>query len=86
MSGWVPGFAKGGEQSFVYLVDSETYYPLAVRFAFRQKGKPETAYRVGVRFLIYERLQFDAAAASCSTSTPIPGAKHVDRAGRPLRG
>jgi hypothetical protein len=75
VSGPVRGFIKGRVESYVYLVDSETYYPLLVRY---RAG----SLSIVTRYLVYERLPFDAAHRKLLKLDPHPGAKEYDRDGR----
>jgi hypothetical protein len=75
VSGPVPGFAPGRVDRYEYLVDTETYYPLLVRFA-------SGSLRLTVRYLVYERLPFDASHRELLKLDPHPGAKEYDRNGR----
>jgi hypothetical protein len=75
VSGPVPGFAKGRIDRSVYLVDSETYYPLLVRYEYGNAS-------VTIRYLVYERLPFDAWHRELLKLDPHPGAKEYDRDGK----
>jgi len=77
VSGPVPGFAKGSVDHYEYLVDSETYYPLVARFW-------SDDFRVTTRFLVYERLPFDAGHRKLLKLDPHPGAAEYDQNGRRL--
>lgn len=77
VSGPVPGFIKGSVDRYEYLVDSETYYPLLVRYSSGD-------FSVTVRYLVYERLPFDASHRKLLKLDPHPGAKEYDRDGRLL--
>jgi hypothetical protein len=72
VSGLVPGFAPGLKESYVYLVDTETYYPLMVRYRFGKGGKWA---EIEARFLVYERLPLDATGRAALKMDPHPGAK-----------
>jgi hypothetical protein len=74
VSGPVPGFHKGNVDRYEYLVDSETYYPLLVHFSSGD-------FRITVRYLVYERLPFDAAHRKLLKLDPHPGAKEYLRDG-----
>jgi hypothetical protein len=71
----VPGLAKGTVQRYEYVVDSQTYYPLLVHY---RSG----TLRLTVRYLVYERLPFDASHRKLLKLDPHPGAKEYDRYGR----
>jgi hypothetical protein len=72
VSGVVPGFAPGLKESYVYLVDAETYYPLKLRYRF---GKGGDWAEGDIRYLVYERLPLDAAGRAALRMDPHPGAK-----------
>jgi hypothetical protein len=74
VSGPVPGFVKGSVDRYEYLVDGETYYPLLVHF---RSGD----FRITVRYLVYERLPFDAAHRKLLELDRHPGAKEYLRDG-----
>jgi hypothetical protein len=77
VSGPVPGFMKGTVDRYEYLVDSETYYPLLLHFE-------NESIRITERFLVYERLPFDASHRELLKLDPHPGAKEYSRDGRLL--
>jgi hypothetical protein len=78
VSGPVPGFAKGRGDSCLYLVDSETYYPLLVRYTFGSAS-------IVIRYSVYERLQFGASHRRLLQLDPHPGARELDQNGRPVK-
>jgi hypothetical protein len=71
VSGPVRGFIKGSVDRYVYLVDSETYYPLLVRYS-THRGRVSAGYTT--RYLVYERLPFDAQHRKLLELDPHPGA------------
>ena len=73
VSGVVPGPTKGEHQSVVFLVDSETYLPLAQRYSVRSGSAKPSTYRF--RYLVYERLPLDPRTRAQLDLDPHPGAK-----------
>jgi hypothetical protein len=61
-----------------FLVDAETYLPLASRY--RQAG-PENGYELITRYLVYERLPLDSRSEAKLDLDPHPGAKCAPHAG-----
>jgi hypothetical protein len=68
----LPG-ESGSEQRLVFLVDSETYLPLARRH-FIETGSGETM-RAFTRYLVYERIPLTGRTAALLALDPHPGAK-----------
>ena len=73
VSGVVPGPTKGEHQSVVFLVDSETYLPLAQRYSVRSGSAKPSTYRF--RYLVYERLPLDPRTRAQLDLDPHPGAR-----------
>jgi hypothetical protein len=72
VSGPVRGFAPGLTESYVYLVDADTYYPLRLTYRF---GEGKHWAETEVRYLVYERRPLDAAGRAALEMDPHPGAK-----------
>jgi hypothetical protein len=64
-----------------YLVDADTYLPLARRISARVDSGP--TYRLFTRYLVYERLPVDARSRGQLDLDPHPGAKCAAGAGEP---
>ena len=79
VSGTVPGPTKAGEESVEFLVDSETYLPLAERRSIRLESGAKIRFRI--RYLVYERLPLDARSRQQLDLDPHPGATCVRGAG-----
>lgn len=73
VSGVVPGPTEGERESVVFLVDSETYLPLAQRYSVRSGSAKPSTYRF--RYLVYERLPLDSRTRARLDLDPHPGAK-----------
>jgi hypothetical protein len=73
VSGVVPSWMKGGEESVEFLVDSETYLPLAERRWLRSRGGAEITFRT--RYLVYEHLPLNARSREQLDLDPHPGAR-----------
>ena len=82
-SGYVQAFGRGAEERAVFLVDAETYLPLASRFT-RRFG--EGWIDVFTRYLVYERLPLDARSRAQLDLDPHPGAKCAPGADRIIGG
>jgi hypothetical protein len=64
---------RGGvKERSEFLVDAETYLPLASRY--RTEG-PENGYELLTRYLVYERLPLDSRSEAKLDLDPHPGAK-----------
>jgi hypothetical protein len=74
VSGTVPGFAPRARDRVEYVVDAETYYPLAVRYTSRAGG--ETVV-ISIRYLEYERLPINARTRELLELAPHPGARRL---------
>jgi hypothetical protein len=81
-SGWVRGITRRTRARVVFLVDPETYLPLAARFTHRLIGGE--AFTVATRYLVYERLPLNARTRGLLDLDPHPGAKCSPGAERPL--
>jgi hypothetical protein len=73
VSGVVPGATKDYEESVEFLVDSETYLPLAERRSVRPRSGAEIEFRN--RYLVYERLPLNARTREQLDLDPHPGAR-----------
>jgi hypothetical protein len=73
VSGVVPGKTKGAEASVEFLVDSETYLPLAQRQSFRHPSGH--GFDSFTRYLVYERLPLNSRTRKQLDLDPHPGAK-----------
>ena len=73
VSGVVPGPTDGEEESVEFLVDSETYLPLAQRYWVRFGSAKPSTYRF--RYLVYERLPLNSRTRAQLDLDPHPGAK-----------
>jgi hypothetical protein len=73
VSGVVPGKVKGVEASVEFLVDAETYLPLAQRQSIRHPSGH--AFESFARYLVYERLPLNANTRAKLDLDPHPGAK-----------
>jgi hypothetical protein len=82
VSGPVPGFAKGRTESYVYFVDSQTYYPLLIRY--RVANGSDKPLELSIRYLVYERLPFDRQHRQLLKLDRHPGAAQYDRDGKRL--
>jgi hypothetical protein len=85
VSGPVLGVTKGSElaERVEFLVDSETYLPLAERYSGRVGS--ELKFEAFTRFLVYERLPLDARSRAQLDLDPHPGATVLGRLGRSKR-
>jgi hypothetical protein len=72
-SGYVEGFIRGTRERVVFLVDAETYLPLASRFT--QRSPDGNNFELSTRYLVYERLPLDARSRAQLDLDPHPGAK-----------
>jgi hypothetical protein len=77
VSGTVEGFVPGSEERVVFLVDAETYLPIAMRF--EHVGENGGEVRVFIRYLRYERLPLDARSRAQLDLDPHPGATCTPR-------
>jgi hypothetical protein len=84
VSGYVDGFFRGTKHRVVYVVDAETYLPLAVRNTFRRDGR--RLLEVDIRYLVYERLPLNDRTRAKLDLDPHPGAKCVEGADRIIGG
>jgi hypothetical protein len=73
VSGAVENTVPGTEERIVYLVDAETYLPLAARF--RQRSPDGQRLNIFDRYLVYERLPVNARTRAQLDLDPHPGAK-----------
>lgn len=71
-SGYVEAFGRGAEERVDFLVDAETYLPLASHFT-RRFG--DGRIDVFTRYLVYERLPLNARSRAQLDLDPHPGAK-----------
>jgi len=71
-SGWVRGITRRTRARVVFLVDPETYLPLASRFTNRLMGGEE--FTVATRYLVYERLPLNGRTRGLLDLDPHPGA------------
>jgi hypothetical protein len=89
VSGPVPDPEVEGEERVEFLVDAETYLPLAQRFSARSRSTdpadPITRIRLDSRYLVYERLPLNARNRELLHLDTHPGAKCSDFA-HELRG
>jgi hypothetical protein len=89
VSGPVPDPEVDGEERVEFLVDTDTYLPLAERFSARHRSTdpehPITRILIVSRFLVYERLPLNAKNRALLDLDPHPGAKCSQFAGE-LRG
>ena len=81
-SGWVEGITRRTRARIVFLVDPETYLPLASRFTHGLIGGDEV--RVATRYLVYERLPLNARTRGLLDLDPHPGAICAPGADKPL--
>ena len=81
-SGWVKGITRGTRARIVFLVDAETYLPLAARFRHGLIGGDELT--VATRYLVYERLPLNARTRGLLDLDPHPGATCAPGADKPL--
>ena len=73
VSGVVPGRVRGAQASVEFLVDSETYLPLAQRQSIRHPSGD--GFDVSTRYLVYERLPLNSRTREELDLDPHPGAK-----------
>jgi hypothetical protein len=89
VSGPVRDPELGGEERVEFLVDTDTYLPLALRFSARYRSSdpehPTTRIVIVSRYLVYERLPLNASNRALLHLDPHPGAKCSRYAGE-LRG
>lgn len=71
-SGTVPGSGPHGKERIVFLVDAETYLPLASRYT-HSNGKHR--YELFTRYVVYRRLPLNARGRAKLDLDPHPGAK-----------
>jgi hypothetical protein len=64
--------AGGGTHRFEYVVDSETYLPLTLRYSMT---RGEQVFGYDIEFLTYERLALDAKSEASLDLDPHPDAK-----------
>ena len=83
VSGPVPGPTKDQEMSTEFLVDSETYLPLAQRRTLRHSSGKGIEFFT--RYLVYERLPLNASTRAELDLDPHPGAKCSPSSGGRLR-
>jgi hypothetical protein len=81
-SGWVDGITRGTRARIVFLVDPETYLPLAARFKHGLIGGEELT--VATRYLVYERLPLNTRTRGLLDLDPHPGATCAPGADKPL--
>jgi hypothetical protein len=74
VSGTVPGMTKHETESVEFLVDSETYLPLAQRRAIRHPPSGR-GFDLSTRYLVYERLPLNSRTRKELDLDPHPGAK-----------
>jgi hypothetical protein len=84
VSGYVDGFFRGTKERIVYVVDAETYLPLAVRDSHRRNGR--RLLEVTIRYLVYERLPLNDRTRAKLALDPHPGAKCARGADKILGG
>jgi hypothetical protein len=72
VSGQLRGFDPGTVQSYEYVVDAETYYPLTLRQEIREG---ERTTELITRFRVYETIPFDARGREQLDLDPHPGAR-----------
>jgi hypothetical protein len=70
----VPGFAPGTRDRIEYVVDAETYVPLALTFTTRSRGG---TLEVSIRYLEYERLPLNARTRELLDLDPHPDARRL---------
>jgi hypothetical protein len=80
-SGWVKGITRRTRARVVFLVDPETYLPLAARFKHGLIGGEELT--VATRYLVYERLPLNTRTRGLLDLDPHPGATCVAGADEP---
>jgi hypothetical protein len=89
VSGPMPNPEANGEERVEFLVDTDTYLPLAERYSSRHRStnpeQPITRIAVDRRFLVYERLPLNETNRALLDLDPHPGAKCSQFAGE-LRG
>jgi hypothetical protein len=73
VSGTVPSKFRGSRESVEFLVDADTYLPLASRFV--ERARPGHRYELIIRYLVYKRLPLDARSRAKLDLDPHPGAK-----------
>jgi len=78
-SGDVKGIVPGRTESIEYVVDAETYLPLASRFT--DVGESGDEIEISIRYLVYERLPLNARTREQLDLDPHPGAKCDPQAG-----
>jgi hypothetical protein len=69
----VPGPIRGADESVEFLVDSETYLPLAELRTLRLRSGEAIRFRH--RYLVYERLPLNARSREQLDLDPHPGAR-----------
>jgi len=79
VSGVVPGWSKNSEESVVFLVDTETYLPLAERRWLRMSAGAEV--RSTTRYLVYEQLPLNERTRKQLDLDPHPGASCAPHTG-----
>ena len=84
VSGYVDGFTPRTQDRVEYVVDAETYLPLAARYTHRNDRRK--LIEIAVRYLVYERLPLNARTRTKLDLDPHPGAKCAQGADKLIGG